>query len=37
MQYLKPADFAGRYDLLAFTAGQPTLRERHPPQADTTL
>jgi hypothetical protein len=35
MQYLKPADLAGRYDLLAFTAGRPTLRDRHPPQAST--
>ena len=33
MQYLKPADHAGRYDLLAFTAGPGTLRERHPAQA----
>jgi hypothetical protein len=32
MQYLKPADHAGRYDLLAFTAGPGTLRERHPAQ-----
>ena len=31
MQYLKPADRAGRYDLLAFAAAEPTLRERHPP------
>jgi hypothetical protein len=30
MHYLKPPDRAGRYDLLAFTAGAPTLRERHP-------
>lgn len=30
MQYLKPADHAGRYDLLAFVAGGPTLRQRHP-------
>jgi len=30
MQYLKPADLAGHYDLLALTAGGPTLRERHP-------
>lgn len=29
MQYLKPADHAGRYDLLALTAGERTLRERH--------
>lgn len=29
MQYLKPADQAGRYDLLALTAGERTLRERH--------
>jgi len=35
MQYLKPADFAGRYDLLAFTAGRQTLRDRHPPEAST--
>lgn len=35
MQYLKPADIAGQYDLLAFTAGRPTLRERHPHQATT--
>jgi pimeloyl-ACP methyl ester carboxylesterase len=33
MQYLKPADRAGHYDLLALTAGRPTLRERHPPKA----
>jgi hypothetical protein len=33
MQYLKPADRAGRYDLLAMTAGPATLRERHPPAA----
>lgn len=33
MQYLKPADRAGRYDLLAFVAAGPTLRERHPPAA----
>ncbi len=33
MQYLKPADRAGRYDLLAFAAAGPTLRERHPPAA----
>jgi hypothetical protein len=32
MQYLKPADRAGHYDLLALTAGGPTLRERHPPR-----
>jgi hypothetical protein len=31
MQYLKPADRAGRYDLLALTAGPQTLRDRHPP------
>ncbi|MEK8032065.1 hypothetical protein AACH06_14660 [Ideonella sp. DXS29W] len=31
MQYLKPSDHAGRYDLLAFTAGPGTLRGRHPP------
>lgn len=31
MQYLKPADRAGRYDLLALTAGPLTLRERHAP------
>ena len=30
MQYLKPPDRAGSYDLLAFTAGAQTLRERHP-------
>ena len=30
MQYLKPTDRAGRYDLLALTAAGPTLRERHP-------
>jgi hypothetical protein len=30
MQYLKPADHAGGYDLLALTAGGATLRERHP-------
>lgn len=30
MQYLKPADRAGHYDLLALTAGPLTLRERHP-------
>lgn len=30
MQYLKPADRAGGYDLLALTAGAATLRERHP-------
>jgi hypothetical protein len=30
MQYLKPADIADRYDLLAFMAGQATLRETHP-------
>jgi hypothetical protein len=29
MQYLKPADHAGRYDLLAIVAGERTLRERH--------
>lgn len=29
MQYLKPADHAGRYDLLALTAGPARLRERH--------
>ena len=31
MQYLRPADLAGRYDLLAFTAGPGTLRGRHLP------
>ncbi|HEV8691103.1 MAG TPA: hypothetical protein VGQ91_12455 [Ideonella sp.] len=31
MQYLKPADRAGHYDLLVLTAGRQTLRERHPP------
>lgn len=30
MQYLKPPDRAGGYDLLALTAGAATLRERHP-------
>ncbi len=30
MQYLRPADRIGRYDLLAMTAGPATLRERHP-------
>lgn len=34
MQYLKPADHAGRYDLLALTAGGPTLRERHAAMRD---
>lgn len=29
MQYLKPVDRAGGYDLLALIAGRPTLRERH--------
>lgn len=29
MQYLKPMDHAGRYDLLALLAGAPTLRARH--------
>jgi hypothetical protein len=29
MQYLKPADLPGRYDLLSITAGERTLRERH--------
>lgn len=33
MQYLKPADHAGGYDLLALTAGPLVLRERHPPPA----
>lgn len=36
MQYLLPADFAGRYDLLAFTAGPQTLRQRHPPSPGVT-
>jgi hypothetical protein len=31
MQYLRPADRPGRYDLLAMTAGPATLRERHLP------
>jgi hypothetical protein len=31
MQYLKPPDIAGGYDLLTLTAGEQTLRERHPP------
>lgn len=31
MQYLKPADHAGSYDLLALAAGPSTLRQRHPP------
>jgi hypothetical protein len=35
MQYLRPADRAGHYDLLALTAGPATLRERHPPAGAT--
>jgi hypothetical protein len=31
MQYLKPPDIGGGYDLLTLTAGERTLRERHPP------
>lgn len=33
MQYLKPADRPGGYDLLALTAGPLLLRDRHPPPA----
>lgn len=33
MQYLRPVDRTGGYDLLAMTAGPATLRERHPPAA----
>lgn len=36
MQYLRPSDFAGQYDLLAFTAGPGTLRKRHPPSTGVT-
>lgn len=36
MQYLLPSDFAGQYDLLAFTAGPRTLRKRHPPSPGVT-
>jgi hypothetical protein len=34
MQYLRPPDHAGSYDLLAMTAGTATLRERHPARPD---